>query len=490
MVCLIAASQGSLPMLYVGLGIPYLFMAIGKPDLILLTAFALWWSRLIIPGVPLALNLSQLMVGLYLGSTVLRITVGQQGFRLTASKVFALLFLAVLFVTIAVRGFGLRALGGGEEGGARYIHMALALGLFFVSDWVRLSPPQWRWAIIGMVLLAIVPTLAQGLYVLSGGAVYQQFAFVGYSHALRVTALSRESAAGTQWAIVGSLGKLMFVPFILWPFKGAYRKRYLVFIAVGLFVSALSGYRTGFIGVILFLGIYFFFKMRSKLVFILGGAAMALIAAALLAAFASHLPFGVQRVLSIVPGADISYEARYSAQGTVDWRLMLWREGLRHIPEYLWIGQGFSYDAYAGSMVEAVRGYRTQHEQIMWAIAQADYHQGMISTLVTVGLFGTLSFFGILFFEFRRHYRLMRQPWSDPVLKRYHLLFFSLMCRDIIVYVLAGQAHVNMPALLFLMALLSGLAHHQPEPEEEPAPAGGDAPEEALPERLGLPGTT
>src|SRR5690606_40907395 len=56
------------------------------------------------------------------------------------------------------------------------------------------------------------------------------------------------------------------------------------------------------------------------------------------------LPYSVQRTLSWLPGLKVSNAVAQDAAGTVDWRLDLWHAAIRYIPEYFWLGKGFSYD--------------------------------------------------------------------------------------------------------------------------------------------------
>jgi len=61
-------------------------------------------------------------------------------------------------------------------------------------------------------------------------------------------------------------------------------------------------------------------------------------------AFADKLPIPVQRSLSFLPISSIDPMAKLDAQGTLEWRIQIWKTVLPEVPRYLLFGKGFAYN--------------------------------------------------------------------------------------------------------------------------------------------------
>jgi len=60
--------------------------------------------------------------------------------------------------------------------------------------------------------------------------------------------------------------------------------------------------------------------------------------------FVGHLPLSVQRTLSFLP-LPVDPVAQASADLSTEWRLQMWKNVLPQIPQYLWLGKGYSISA-------------------------------------------------------------------------------------------------------------------------------------------------
>src|SRR5690606_17037721 len=144
-----------------------------------------------------------------------------------------------------------------------------------------------------------------------------------------------------------------------------------------------------------------------------------------------ELPHNVQRTISWLPGIDISGAAAQDAEGTIRWRLDVWKEAIHHIPDYFWIGKGFSYDAnlYLASMT----GYAS-YDAINWALVTGGYHNGYLSLLLLLGIGGLLTGLPLLVMVAVRHIRFNFAMWNSPVLHQCHQAFLSSITCWVIVY--------------------------------------------------------
>jgi hypothetical protein len=127
-------------------------------------------------------------------------------------------------------------------------------------------------------------------------------------------------------------------------------------------------------------------KTRFALVLLL---AVSLMATGVVA-FSDRLPLSVQRSLSFLP-VRVDRSARQDAQGSLDWRLLIWKVVAPEIPKYLWMGKGFAYsgtDAYL--TIEAMnRGMLPIYEE---ALISGSYHQGVLTLIISFGIWGVLGF--------------------------------------------------------------------------------------------------
>jgi hypothetical protein len=98
---------------------------------------------------------------------------------------------------------------------------------------------------------------------------------------------------------------------------------------------------------------------------------------------APYLPLTFQRILSILPFANVSWEAKLAASSTISWRLEVWKP-LRwtRCRDYLMVGKGFAFSAQDVMTLTARRLYMND---IDYVLASRNYHNGMLHTLLDLG---------------------------------------------------------------------------------------------------------
>jgi O-antigen ligase len=176
---------------------------------------------------------------------------------------------------------------------------------------------------------------------------------------------------------------------------------------VGLFLFGLFG---GFRSSILLFGLLFITQfwferlLWTRLFFVVLVGVLFL--GGLVVGFAERLPLSVQRSLSFLP-IEVHPAARHDAQGTLDWRLQMWRVVLPEVPQYLWLGKGYTFSGTDFLLVqEAIRrGMFTAYED---TLVSGNYHNGPLTLLIPFGLPGTLAFAAFLWGGWRvlqRNYR-------------------------------------------------------------------------------------
>lgn len=112
------------------------------------------------------------------------------------------------------------------------------------------------------------------------------------------------------------------------------------------------------------------------------------------------LPFGVQRVLTMLPGVEVEHSIQRSTEGTSKTRLLIWELGLDPrtglIKDYIF-GDGFqlSTSSLARLQVAQMRGssdfMKGGREQAYFLAAGNSWHNGWLTVLKRLGIVGLLA---------------------------------------------------------------------------------------------------
>lgn len=166
----------------------------------------------------------------------------------------------------------------------------------------------------------------------------------------------------------------------------------LVFITLALLGVLMCGFRESLVRTGAFL-IFASIVKRQLTILVL----MALCCYALLLYLSSEnlllrAPYGVQRVLSSVPGVKVNESIRKEAAHSSSWRVVMWKWALdprtRYIKDYVW-GDGFGQSVYLLKLttINLNRGRVTVGDQQRFAEGGV-WHNGFITSLHRVGIVG------------------------------------------------------------------------------------------------------
>jgi O-antigen ligase len=146
--------------------------------------------------------------------------------------------------------------------------------------------------------------------------------------------------------------------------------------------------------IMVFLGLFFFEKLYrtnlAPILFVVG-----LLLAVVSLPFVQQMPLMMQRSLSFLP-IEVSPLAKSAAEDSSDWRINIWKEVVPTIPQYLIVGKGYGMDARANEMSEAFRDFQSNDDG-SGAIAASDFHNGPLSLIIPLGIFGVIGFLWFLF---------------------------------------------------------------------------------------------
>lgn len=442
-------------------GVPVVLILASNIPLVFTLTLALLRSQLIIPGLPQGMMLFDVMV-MFMTALI----IGQHA--ITKKKVVqwgpshraAIFFLAVVLVTIAARGIGIRFLGSSLWGGFPYINLITYILFYLTCGHVVFQEKQMKRAMILMLLFSLIPVFAQILFFASGGAIYQQYAFVkAYATGLLGTLEGMESGGQTARLYFQGFGmSLLFFALAFFSFEGRKKLLLVLCILLALGISLLSGFRNVILGIMgtLFLFIMLTYPKKRIPVTIAVGLSFVTFLVAL-TPFIPSLPGGVQRSLSFVPWYDIPYEVRYEAEVSLEWRFDIWDMAWDEVPDYLVVGKGFAFNK---SLLDA---YTVRYNTRINAFIAHNYHSGPLSLLLDLGLAGLITGTLLLLFvviDAYRGYEDFRNKASPFIFRLYTVLLAYMIYLVLAFYIIYGDARSTIADILFYAAVLQILRNN------------------------------
>lgn len=429
-----------------------------------------------LPGSP---GLWMLMSGVSLGLTILGSTLGQRTELQNVRPVtwtLGLLLLVVLVTAELRGGIGIKALGGQTYGGKRYIYVIAAVVGYFALSTVRVPLDKAALYMRGYCLGSVTLAMSNAAYML-GPAFYWLFLLFPVEFAMEQAVADH---FGGPMRRLSGIGFAMIGPFCLmlmsYGIRGVFdlRRPWRVLLFGGILgVSLLAGFRSllGLYGLLFVLQFWLEGLWRTKHMIALA-VAVGLGAAAAIP-FARHLPLTVQRSISFLP-LEVDPQARYDAEASSAWRFQMWRLLWTQVPEYLWLGKGYSLDPMDlyFSQESLRRGFIQNYETAMIA---GDFHSGPLSLLISFGVPGTVAFMAFVFVG----WRVVRGNYhtGPPDLRRINTFIYAyFLCRVSFFFLVFGDFAIDLFHLTGLVGAsvaLNGVAGRQlpaPAPVSVPPP--------------------
>jgi hypothetical protein len=312
-----------------------------------------------------------------------------------------LLLAAVTLATaFATGGLGFRSLGGTTYGGRRYLTILLAIAGFFALAWGRVPREHRRWY-AGLFFVSAGTALVSDFAYLLGPRFYFLFNVfsVGEASTQIFSDMSQQpdTIARFGGVSVGATGGLFFM-LLWWGIRGLmdFTRPWRAALFLAVFALGLMG---GFRSLIVTVGLVFAFQFcfeglhRTRFLFWLLAAVVGL--GLLLLPVMDRLPLAAQRTLSIVPGAPVSQAVKDDARISSDWRVEMWRVLVPEVPQYLWKGKGYAMNPtdYYLAQAAAARGIMKDYEPYL---ISGEYHSGILTLIIPLGIWGTLAFLAFL----------------------------------------------------------------------------------------------
>jgi hypothetical protein len=411
--------SGNIFLIAAFLALPFVILLMHSPQTALALALILDASGIPLPGVSggasLGLPLKILLIAV-MGIGVMMHRKPWQGQKLPETKPL-LCFTAVMILLMMVRGTGLRALGSSMWGGMIYIILLCNIGFYFAVNGLRISRKQIRWIVWGSLLAGVIGAALR----LRGFEAVAEEGGVGASRLMWLSPI-----AGALFPLVFAL-KFRRTPWI----SG-------LLLLICLTLAGLTGFRGRLVGLVMVTAGYGFFKAKDKVQYalLLGGLGLAGWIGIVL--ISSHLPLGLQRAVSFVPGAHVDYRTAQDAAGSIEWRVEIWKYCLERYKEYLLIGRGAAFNIQSTrSQLGAADPFGTPWQ----AYLTHTYHSGPLSLLVDFGLPGLLAALWLTVLVMKRLWGLAQRMTEIGTFESRYALFLcvSLLWRWVAFYLVYGD---------------------------------------------------
>jgi hypothetical protein len=376
------------------------------------------------------------------------------------------LLMAVIGTAMLRGGIGLRLLDSESHGGRGYFLLAGAVAGYFALSSIRIPREKaafWVEMFFLAGLTALIPNMAYAagpafeflFYVFTpiyaieqavgGTSLHVQIVrIVGLqvaSHALCCFALSRTGFRG------------MMAPTHAWRFG---------ILLIGLACSLYSGFRSVFILTALLLMIQLCLEGLMKGKGLIIAAVLSALAAMLALPFTDRLPLVVQRSICFLP-VEISPVARESGEASSEWRVNMWKEVVPQISENLLLGKGYSINP---TDLRFMTEYGTVGfvKSWDWAILTNVYHNGPLSIIMPLGIWGLAGFIWFIWASLR--YLVRNYKTGDPELKPVNTLMLSFFLAQLTLFTFV---YGDLPTNLFIFTGLIGLSVSINGPEDKPS---------------------
>ena len=427
---------------------------------------------------PLPFDVRQLVVvaasGIFIADLIFKRRSRKQHFNklIDALLILNLFYLAITFCRNPV---GVAAIGGGERvGGRPYIDVILGVMTYLILS-REIMPPTFfqklpKWILATAAFAAFAG--AVGMFVPAVGAKLAYF-YSGFGPSGSVV-----GDVGAATGIV-SMGEdrleflsypggvlCLYVVSLINPLQliSPSRFRALAAYSSGILMVMLSGFRDGFVSIILSTVASTVVRDRFvgfvKLAFIFIVIALTAIALSLTDL---KLPFTFQRTLSFLPG-NWDYEAVASAKDSSEWRFKMWREVIesdKYIHSKIF-GDGFGiprveFERQMASMIGGGSAYQGEMGAQEAFMINGDFHSGPLTIVRFVGVIGLLLFLPLIFMTSWYAFTLIRRTRGTPY--QFCMLFVGIpqLANPIFFLFVFGDYRIELISQLFTIGLLKML---------------------------------
>lgn len=390
-----------------------------------------------------------------------------------------LLFIAFVtwFTAWAHGGIGIRMLGSDTYGGKRYVWIGCAvLGYFALA--AHQIPVKKAGRYIGLYFLPQLSAGFSSLVTIISPFFYWIYLIfpadpTGVAAVTSVETINLPEISRFQGLAMacGGIYSFMLAKYGirgLFGFRNSWRL-FIVLCAVAL--SMLGGFRSYLVWMIMtFMAIYYFSGLlRTRLTVVL--TILALAGGLSVLPFVRSLPTSMQRALSFLP-VDVDPVAAMDAQASNEWRFQMWQKLWPEVYHYLWLGKGYAINGQELEMATQLAA-RGEGDSADVALISGDFHNGPLSILIPLGIWGMLGFVWFVGASIRVLY--LNQKYGPAELKNINVLLLAyFVVRTLFFTFIFGGFYSELcffTGLIGLSLSLNGGVCRKPVPVQEEVPA-------------------
>ena len=361
---------------------------------------------------------------------------------------------------------GLMMFGGALAGGKSYFVFAAAIVSYFCIAIVKPDAKIFRWVIIAMIVIMIGDGMIATIADRSAGFASLILRF--YSNVNFDVARAGDSSVDLDFSRGGGgfalLGRAMVLPCfcLVRPIKclSPFRPVIFTIVAVGSILVLLSGFRSG----VAYLFVVFVISaiVRRKIIDVITIGLIGIfgLIILLMSGQVRALPYGVQRVLSVLP-IEVSAAARNDAESSTRWRMEMWKLALttdRYIHNKI-LGDGFGFSAVEMRVIlDAAEGYTTEMSDSQdQMLAKGSYHGFHVETIRFTGIAGLFAALFLMGVSFRKALRLLHYYRGDSFFP-----YVVYVCMPFLIYpfwsmLVFGSYRSEFPQVIAMTGLLKML---------------------------------
>lgn len=338
------------------------------------------------------------------GFFLMRLAIRKQPLRIRWTGMETVLLLVGLTILQAMirNPVGLRAMGGDTAGGKPYFIFAFAFAAYLTIIMSNPSPKEWRWAVILFITFGILDGLIQALSAVFPG--FAQIAVRIYSNVSFDEAMGQGAGyelSERRFGFLAQIGSIMgLVACSYWrPMAAIDLTKPWRALTAGLAIvcTLLSGFRSGAASLFLRFAVGSAIRRKYVDVVVVVIIGMLLIAALVVTDSARSLPFGVQRVLTVLPiSINLDGRAESQAYHSADDRFEMWRLALgteRYI-QNKFLGDGFQFSAVEINAMAESRLESSRLDSVSFverSLEVGNYHGFHVETIRFTGVVGLLA---------------------------------------------------------------------------------------------------
>jgi hypothetical protein len=329
--------------------------------------------------------------------------------------------IALQFIAIAqafIRNpTGLSILGGDTVGGKTYIIYGLAFMAYTALSVMQCDIKKFRLVVFAMIVIGCLDGLliiATQLSPAIAGMTISLYSASDFNAAQGIEIDVNESRLTGAQDLSRILGLAAFSLFIPLSTCNPLHPIRFMMVMSSVTLCLLSGFRSA-LGALL---IYFVIGtlVRKRYQDLILGGVVAVLGLALLmgSGMTRELPFGAQRILSVLPFVDVDDITRQNAEDSSEWRFEMWRLVLttdRYIKnKFLGDGFGYSADELRAALDSALGDQRMlgQANQQDVMMAKGSYHGFHVEAIRFTGAFGLIMALVSMGIFFRHSLKLIR----------------------------------------------------------------------------------